>query len=465
MQIIADLQLHSKYSRAVSKHMVLPEIAEWAGKKGIDLVATGDWMHPVWMSELKAGLKEWSEGIYASKENPDGAKFLLSGELSSIYTEHGQGRRVHTLVFSPSIEVCLAINIELRKRGCNLSSDGRPIIGLSVKEIAEIAFSIDERCLVIPAHAWTPWFGLYGSKSGFDSIGEAFGELADRIYAVETGLSSDPAMNWRIAELERRAIVSFSDAHSPAKLGREATVFQTVNSKLEIPRKASERGRRNSKFTYSDIYWAIAERSLGKNSGSLEIAYTVEFYPEEGKYHWDGHRKCNVVHSPDDTRKKGIQCSVCGKPLTVGVEYRVEQLATMGKENERNSVFETVKRTNDVGVVGYFHPTDTTRPPYVMIVPLLEILSEVMEAGVGTKKVLGEYERLIGQFGSEFEVLLKASVDDLESVGGARVSEGIKKVREGSISISPGYDGVFGKVRIWGDDSTDEEKEEQMVLF
>lgn len=454
MQVVADLQIHSKYSRAVSKNMVVPEIARWAAKKGIGLVATGDWMHAIWFRELVSQLEETSEGLYKVKSEYVSSDFivseplfLLSAEISSIYTQGGKQRRVHTLVFAPDFSTAEKIKQELTKRGCNLSSDGRPIVGLSARDVAEIALTVSERCLVIPAHAWTPWFSLYGSKSGFDSIEECFGDFADSIFAIETGLSSDPAMNWRIKELEKRAVVSFSDAHSGPKLGREATVFQFRHQPSVISHQP---------FTYDDVYWAIAERFLGKNEGNLEIASTIEFYPEEGKYHYTGHRNCGVVQTPRETRKRGTACHVCGRPLTVGVMHRVEELS-------RNSKIEPVKKKSKGGVMGYYHPTDDTRPPYVMLVPLIEILSEVYSAGVGTKTVLKEYEKLISHFNSEFAILLKVTLNDLDRFGGGRLAEAIGKVREGLISIHPGYDGEFGVVKIW--EEGDEEEKEQMTLF
>jgi len=445
MNIVADLQLHSKYSRAVSKDMVIPVMAGWGRKKGIDLLATGDWTHSLWMVELQANLEEVSEGIFRSKADPDGSRFLLSTEISSIYTQGGRVRRVHTLVFAPSFAVARKINEELLKRGCNLSSDGRPIVGLSCKQLAEIVLAVDEKCLVIPAHCWTPWFSLYGSKGGFDSIEECFGEFSNKIFAVETGLSSSPEMNWRIKELERRAIVSFSDAHSPAKLGREATVFSfqsSVNS---------------NQFNYNDIYWAIAERWLGKNEGKLKIDYTVEFYPEEGKYHYTGHRNCGVVQSPEETRKKGTTCHVCGRPLTIGVEHRVEELA--------GELIEPVKKINEVGVTFMHHPTDETRPPYVMMVPLQEILGEVYGVGVGSVRVQSEYERLIGQLKGEFQVLLATSIEKLVGLGGDKLAAAIDRVRRQEISIDPGYDGEYGKVKIWGESSQLSVNSEQISLF
>jgi uncharacterized protein (TIGR00375 family) len=455
MQIISDLHLHSKYSRAVSKEMEIAEMSKKAAEKGIDLLATGDWFHTIWMRQLQVDLEEWNEGIFQSKKNPSGAKFLLSAEISNIYKQAGQQRRVHTLVFAPDFEVAEKINRELLKRGCNLSSDGRPIIGLSLVELSELVFSVSKRCMIIPAHVWTPWFSMYGSKSGFDSIEECFGEYKDRIYAVETGLSSDPAMNWRIGELERRAIISFSDAHSGAKLGREATVFQF---------KKQETRSKKQKFNYNDVYWAIAERFLGRNEGNLKISYTIEFYPEEGKYHFTGHRKCGVVQSPEDTKKQGATCHVCGRPLTVGVMHRVEELASKPSTNKQtDKPIEPIQKKSKTGVVGYYHPVDKTRPPYVMLVPLLEVLSEVYNVGVSTNKVANEYKNLIGNLESEFAVLLKIPLEKLRSVGGERLAEAVKKVREGKISICPGYDGVFGEVKIWGGES--EGKREQMSLF
>ncbi len=464
-QIIADLHLHSKYSRAVSKDMVIPIMSKWGQKKGINLMTTGDWLHTLWFRELQSSLVEVSEGIYESKDRDletldipgkklGRTKFLLSAEISSIYSQGGSGRRVHTIIFAPNFAIAGKISEELLKRGCNLSSDGRPIVGLSCIELAEIVLSISEKCLLIPAHAWTPWFALYGSKSGFDSIEECFGKLANKIYGVETGLSSDPGMNWKIKDLEKRAIVSFSDAHSPAKIGREVTVF-TENSKKQIP------NNQITNFSYNDIYWAMAERYLGKNEGSLKLGYTIEFYPEEGKYHYTGHRKCNVVQSPEETRKSGTTCHVCGRPLTVGVEHRVDQLADPQLKTQKVKI-----KTDANGVTFNYHPTDATRQPYVMMVPLIEILAEVYHVAPGAKRVIEEYERLVSILGNEFEILLNVSPDKLMKVGGPRLGEAIEKVRSQDIVISPGYDGEFGKVKIWSDGAkTTEEANKQMGLF
>lgn len=447
MQIIADLHLHSKYSRAVSKDMELKTMAEWGRKKGIDLLATGDWTHPLWFKELESQLEETEAGIYRCKGS-QGAKFILSCEIANIYSQGGKGRRVHTLFLAPSLETVRKINNEISLRGGNLMSDGRPILGLSLPEMCELVWGIDEKVLVVPAHIWTPYFAMFGSKSGFDSVEECFGEYADRIYAVETGLSSDPLMNWWISDLEKRAIVSFSDAHSPRKLGREATVFQLKNN--------------TSKFTYDDIYEAITERFLGKNEGSLEIAYTIEFHPEEGKYHYTGHRNCQVVQSPEETSKKGTTCHVCGKPLTVGVMHRAVQLA-----DAQLVTFEAQLKTSKAGVVGYYHPTDKTRPPYVMLVPLQEILAEALGVGVSSKRVQELYEQLLLRLGSEFEILLKTDGEKIKAIAGERAAEGVERVRQGKIVVKPGYDGVFGEVKIWPvpAQASEKSRSEQQSLF
>ncbi len=302
MQIITDLQIHSKYARAVSQEMVIPKIWQWAKIKGIGLMATGDWTHPLWMREIKANLEETGTGLLKLKKDTENIEhkwednagngldpqFLLATEVSSIYSQGGKVRRIHTLIWVSKIETADKINKELIRAGCNLIADGRPIIGLSSIQVAELVFSIDPTALIIPAHAWTPWFSLYGSESGFDSIDECFGKFAKDIYAIETGLSSDPAMNWRIKELDSRNVVSFSDAHSGPKVGREATVFE-----LE-------------ELSYKAIREAITVQGKGAN----KITYTVEFYPEEGKYHYTGHRNCNVKQTPVETSYRCLDKSI-----------------------------------------------------------------------------------------------------------------------------------------------------------
>ena len=346
MYVRADLQLHSKFSRAVSRDMTIPNIAAWARRKGIGLVATGDWTHPLWFRDIQANLEEIGSGLLKLKPNIQEKSqassiksktindplFLLATEISCIYSQGGKGRRIHILVWVPTLVAAEKINHEMTKRGCNLMSDGRPIIGLSAIQIAELVLSIEPKALIIPAHAWTPWFSLYGSMSGFDSIDEAFGPYAKNIYAVETGLSSNPSMNWRIKELDGRSIVSFSDAHSGPKIGREATVFelpqlnyenicQAISQNTQNIRKPENQTIRNSEVPIH------RQTELSESSGP-HIAYTIEFYPEEGKYHWSGHRACNIRRSPDDTKKNGEMCPVCGKPMTQGVEQRVGELAS-----------------------------------------------------------------------------------------------------------------------------------------
>jgi PHP family Zn ribbon phosphoesterase len=370
------------------------------------------------------------------------------------------------------------INRELEAAGCNLSSDGRPIIGLSSIELCELVFGVDEKCLIIPAHVWTPWFSLYGSKSGFDSIDECFGKYAKYIYAIETGLSSDPAMNWRIGELEGRTILSSSDAHSGPKLGREVTVFEipgrAERTQMEqidmdqtdsvvMPFMASEIygaiNRTTTDIKYDDIYEAIKNVSY-KDKTKPRIAGTIEFYPEEGKYHYTGHRNCKVSYSPGETERRGATCPVCGKGLTVGVMHRVQQLAGH-KFQIPNSKFQI----DSNGVQWIFHP-ENKKPPYTMLVPLMEILGEVLESGVNTKAVQNEYNKLTTQIGSEFNILLRASLEDLERISGGRFAQAVKKVRGGDIVVNPGFDGEFGRVSIFrGEESKGEDKQEQLGIF
>jgi len=392
-----------------------------AQRKGIDLLATGDWTHPAWFGHLQEELEEWQAGIYISRQVGEKTKFLLSTELSCIYTQAGKGRRIHLLVFSPNLEVCAKIITALQARGANLASDGRPIIGLSCIQLAELIFGIDQNCMIIPAHAWTPWFGIYGSRGGFDSLTEAFGEFEDQIVAIETGLSSDPEMNWRIGELDRRAIVSFGDAHSPSKMGREVTVFSAETTT----------------FSYHDVRKAISAIYLGENTGMLKLDYTVEYYPEEGKYHWDGHRVCGVVHTPAETRTQGTTCPVCGKTLTVGVEYRVEQLATHSSEAH---ITLTAAGTQCISAAG--------RIPYLKAVPLQEILALVEGKAVSSKTVQQQYDRLVTAAHSEFELLFRMSLDELNICAGDQIKRAIEAVRLGKLRISPGFDGQYGTIEL-----------------
>jgi uncharacterized protein (TIGR00375 family) len=432
MQIIADLQLHSKYSRAVSPDMTLSEISRWSHLKGIELVATGDWTHPLWFKFIKDQLKETANGIFTLKERPNEAQFLLSTEISSIYSQGDKVRRVHNLIFSPSIATSEKIIKELIHRGCNLMADGRPIIGISSVDLLKMVLEIDDKILFIPAHAWTPWFAVFGSKSGFDSLYECFGDYDKYIYAVETGLSSDPIMNWQIKELENRSIVSFSDAHSGPKLGREATVFTGDDAD----------------FNYSDIADAIKQEADGK----LKIGYTIEFFPEEGKYHWTGHRACNIRYSATETKEKGTICPVCGRPLTVGVENRVLELSQK-LLTEKDILYSQ----NQVGLT-FVNDRDKKRRPFVSMIPLLEVLLEVNDHS--PTRAQREYERITTQ-AAEFEILLKKTYDEIEHIGGGRLREAIQIIRERKVFVDPGYDGVFGKVQIFKDKNEEGKKQQE----
>lgn len=436
MEIISDLHLHSKYSRAVSPQMVLPTMVQFARQKGMRLLTTGDWTHPLWLREIKQNLVESEQGIYSLKDSKDelDPKYLLSVEVSSIYSQGGKARRIHCLLFVPSIEIAEKFNKELVKRGANLNSDGRPIVGIKPPELLEMLMEIDERAFLIPCHVWTPWFSLYGSMSGFDSIEECFGEMSKYIYGIETGLSSDPAMNWRIPELTKRSILSFSDSHSPIKMGRESTVFELEN------------------LTYDNI-----KKAIMRKGAENRIAYTIEFYPEEGKYHYTGHRNCKIVYSPKDTKEKGKTCPVCGRSLTVGVMERVEDLAAQEE-----------KVTENIGKSGIKWIADPTHnhPPFAKLVPLNEIIAETIGSPVASLKVKALFDQVTEKFTSEFEVLLKTPIDDISKAFGENLAEAILKVRNGNIFISPGFDGEFGVVKIeFSNENEKEEKLEQESLF
>lgn len=435
MRIIADLHLHSKFSRAVSRDMTIPNIALWAERKGIDLVATGDFTHPRWLEEISSTLSENGTGILSLKEPIAGEqgkqskpRFLLSTEISTIYKYQGKTRRIHTLLWVPTIASARAIGQALTQAGCNLLSDGRPIIGLTLVQLSELIFSVEPNALIVPAHIWTPWFSVYGAMGGFQSLQEAFGPYANRIYAVETGLSSSPDMNWRISELDKRAIVSFSDAHSGTKLGREATVFSLPMLTFDSLTDALKNSTKH--HAYHD-------------DTAAHIASTIEFYPEEGKYHYTGHRDCGVRYTPEKALKKGITCPVCGKPLTQGVMARVED---MSKQHE----VKVQERMHD-GIRWLFEE-NSGRPPFCMLVPLIEIIAESIGSPVTSKKTIAWYERLVSLFGSEFSVLLHTPTQDILHASTEDIAEGISRVRMGKIHIDPGYDGVFGVVKIWKDD-------------
>src|SRR3990172_2347499 len=398
MRIIADLHLHSGYSRATSRDMDVEHMARWSRIKGITLLGTGDFTHPVWLRELRAKLQPTGGGLFAHH----GAHFMLTVEVSNIYPAGGRLRKIHKILFAPSFEVVDKINAVLGRFG-NLLADGRPTLTLPSDRLVEYVMEISSDCMVVPAHAWTPWFSLYGSNSGFDSIEECFGDQVKHIAAVEPGLSSDPPMNWRLSELDQVMLVSNSDAHSPPKLGREANVFDCAPDYFEILRVLREKD--TSRFLY-----------------------TIEFFPEEGKYHFDGHRACDRRLTPKETAAAGGRCPVCGRPTTVGVLHRVELLA----DREEGFVPE--------GAV-----------PYRNLVPLEEIIAEANGTKPGTVGVREEDFRLCEAFGGEFNVLLDAPVEEVRKHTTLRIAEGLRRVREGRVHIAPGYDGVFGEISIFKD--------------
>lgn len=406
MKFVADLHIHSKYARATSEKMVLEQLSFWAKLKGVQILGTGDFTHPGWFRELKEKLVSAEPGLFVYKDDPDigtekATRFMLTAETSHIYTKNGKGRRVHILIWAPSFEAVEKINTRL-SWGENLSSDGRPILGIDVKELAKIVFDAEPNCMVIPAHAWTPWFSVFGSMSGFDSLEECFDELTPQIYAIETGISSDPAMNWRLSRLDNISLVSNSDSHSLPRIGREANVFELKS------------------LSYQAIVEAI------KSKDPKRFLYTIELYPEKGRYHYDGHRLCHKRLSPEQTRKNNGLCPVCKKPVTIGVMYRVEQLADRP--------------------VGY-KPENLI--PYKNIIPLDEVIAESFGLTTKTKKVSDTYEKLCRQFGGEINILLALDLSELRSSGYEVLSEAIRRVRSNEIYIEPGYDNEYGVVHIF----------------
>ncbi|MFH1132998.1 MAG: endonuclease Q family protein [Nanoarchaeota archaeon] len=391
--IIADLHLHSRYSRATSKDMTLQKLEKWAKVKGIGLLGTGDFTHPKWLAEIKAGLAEDGSGVLRTK---GGFPFLLTAEVSNLFPQGGKARKVHHVILAPSFAVVEEINAFLTTKG-KLASDGRPIFGkYPAKDLVADLRDIDKGIEAIPAHIWTPWFGLLGSKSGFDSVEECYGDEAKHIHALETGLSSDPEMNWRVSSLDRFTLVSFSDSHSywPWRIGRESTIF-------------------NCALRYDEIINALRTKE--------GYAGTIEVDPGYGKYHLDGHRGCSVSLLPKDSAEHKDRCPKCGKPLTIGVLHRVEELA------DRSAGF---------------RPKDAAH--FQRLVPLHEIISAVLGCGASTKKAWKYYNALIDAFGSELSCMLEATPEELEKRAGKELAAAILDVREQRITIKPGYDGVYG---------------------
>jgi uncharacterized protein (TIGR00375 family) len=394
MRFISDLHLHSRFSRATSNKLNIPNLEQHAKLKGIGLLGTGDFMQPEWQKEIKQELQDDGSGIYRTKS---GFPFILSNEISLMYKQNNKGRRIHVVLFAPNIDVVDQITAYFKKFG-RVDYDGRPIFGKSAIEVTENLKQISNDIEIIPAHIWTPWFGALGSKSGFDSIQEAFGDQAKHIHSYETGLSSDPQMNWRLSSLDKYTTLSFSDAHSfwPWRIGREATLFDF------------------NKLSYANLIKAIRTRE--------GYAGTIEVNPNYGKYHFDGHRNCGVSFSPEESKKFGGVCPVCGKKLTIGVLYRVEELADRPE--------------------GYT-PKDVAECH--TLIPLSELIASINKTAVSSKKAWEIYNKLLAKFGSEFNVLLNASQYDLEKASDKNLAEFIIKNRTNDIYVKPGYDGVYGE--------------------
>ncbi len=410
MRIVADLHIHSKYSRATSPTMDLDTLSKWAKWKGITVMGTGDFTHPLWFRELQQKLKPAAEGLYQF----DDVYYMLTVELNHLFYIAGKAKTIHNLVFVPTLQVAEKLNKELSRFG-DLMSDGRPLIRLEAKKLVEIALAIDPTCMIVPAHAWTPHFAIFGSNGGFDSLEECFGERTKDIHAIETGLSSDPAMNWRWSDLDGVALISNSDSHSAPRIGREANALEC-------------------ELSYQGITEAI------KSKDPKRFLMTVEFFPEEGKYHYDGHRNCKSRLDPEETIRRQYRCPVCGSAVTVGVMHRVQKLSDRP--------------------VGY-KPANPV--PFKNLIPLQEIIADAKGIGVGTAGAAQEYHSLIQRLGTEFHILLEAEGEQIRKFASPKVAEGILRVREGKVKIQPGYDGEYGKISIFGEEEKQTEK--QMTLF
>jgi DNA helicase-2/ATP-dependent DNA helicase PcrA len=434
VRIVADLHVHSRFSLATSPKTCPASLDRWARIKGVGLLGTGDCTHPAWLAELEGALEPSGEGLYRLRDDArrefdsrqalldalppaEGETlFVLTGEVCTIYSRDGRTRKVHHLVILPDFEAAAAFQRRLERVG-NIASDGRPILGLDSRDLFSLLLDADDRSVLVPAHIWTPWFSALGARSGFDSVDECYGELAQRVRAVETGLSSNPPMNWAVEAVDRFSIISNSDAHSPDRIGREATILE-----MELS------------------YPALAQAlSGGGNLG--RIAGTIEFFPQEGKYHFDGHRACGIALTPEESAERRGLCPVCGKPLTPGVMSRVAELAG-------RSVDETAPCPPDSAL--------TNRRPYHSLVPLVEILSELLSVGSSSKRVAAAYYTLVESAGNELALLMDSGESELEALGrrsgelpGELLAEAIGRMRRGEVHIKPGFDGVYGRIRVF----------------
>jgi len=407
LRVISDFHIHSKYSRATSRDMEIPSISKWAKIKGIDLVGTGDFTHPDWLREVKSYLKEYEEGIYEF----DGVYFILSAEINLIFSFKGKSRKVHICLLAKSFEDVEKLNRAFSEYG-ELSIDGRPILPFNCIEFTKLIKDLTPDTFIYPAHAWTPWFGIFGSVTGFDSLEEAFGNEIKYIHAIETGLSSDPPMNWLVSKLDKFSLLSNSDAHSPAHLGREANVFQID-------------------LNYDELIDSIIKKDKNR------FLFTIEFFPEEGKYHFDGHRNCGISMSPEESIKIKNICPNCHKPMTLGVLHRVYELKDRDKIDNNNFI------------------------PYKSVIPLMEIISQALEKNESSKVVQDEYSKIIGKFDNEFNVLIFLPIDEMAGKMDERILKLIKNMREGKVIKKAGFDGEFGKIEV----IFDKEEEKPPSLF
>lgn len=407
---IADLHIHSRYSYATSRDCTPEQLDLWARRKGIHIVGTGDFTHPAWREELREKLRPTGDGLYTLKEEfrigEDGTagsvppRFVVTGEISSIYKKNGRTRKVHSLLLLPGLDQADRFSETLESVG-NIRSDGRPILGLDCRDLLELLLEICPRAIYVPAHIWTPHFSLFGAFSGFNSLEECFEDLTPYVHAVETGLSSDPPMNRRVSRLDRLQLISNSDAHSPSRLGREANL-------LDIP-----------------LTWEGLKGAIETGEG---LYGTIEFFPEEGKYHMDGHRKCDLCLTPAQTDACSGICPVCGRKLTIGVAHRIEELADRTAENI---------------------PADGKN--FQSLFPLPEVIAASLGYTTASKKVKGEYEKMLSALGPEFEILRTRPLEDIRRISGDRIAEGIRRLRAGQVIRRPGFDGKYGEIRLFGD--------------
>lgn len=436
MRIIADIHNHSRFSRACSPELTIPNLDYWGRIKGVNLLTIADFTHPVWIKECEENLVEDGEtGFYFYKNgltvgtgldlslphNAAPTRFMFTTELSFIYKRHDKTRRVHNVVLAPDLKAVKKLNKVLDARGFNLKSDGRPILGMSCRDFLEFVKGIDERIEVIPAHVWTPWFAIFGSKSGYDSVEECYGDMSEYIFALETGLSSDPSMNYRVSALDKYILVSNSDSHSLPNIGREANILEMDDDTI----------------SYDEFIRILKEKDIRK------FKHTVEFFPEEGRYHYDGHRDCGVVFEPKQTLKNKGVCPKCKKPLTIGVDYRVEELA----DREPGYVVKD-------------------RPGYKRLVELDKVIAQSM--GIKSrksKKVMEVYWQMIQEFGSELHILLDTDTKKIHDAGHELLAEGIERLRNEQLEIKPGFDGEYGEVTIFSEEEIEIRKPQQTSLF